>query len=178
MIHHYDPLNDPYRFMPEIPGMDKPTEEEQQEVRVKALLLGCGAPVLAFMVVMLLALLFGSCTTTRYVPVIEHKTDTLIQTQVRHDSIYFSDSIYISDFVRDDTVWRTEYKWRTRYIERTSHDTTYVSKTDTIPQPYPVEVPVEKALTWWQQTRLMLGNVLLLAMGAAAAWWVVRRRLR
>ena len=71
---HYDPLNNPYGFIPEIPDMDKLTEEEQQEVRAKVLLLGCGVPALAFVLVMLLALLFGSCTTTRYVPAIENKT--------------------------------------------------------------------------------------------------------
>ena len=101
--------------------------------------------------------LFGSCTTTKYVPVIEHRTDTLIQTNLQHDSIYVHDSIMVSQ--QGDTV-RIE-KWHTKYVEREVHDTTYISKTDSIPKPYPViqEVPAE--LTWWQQLRMHLGGILL-----------------
>lgn len=151
MIHNYDPLNDPFGYMPEIPGWDKMTDEERQESSRTYIVYGCATYAVGFVLALLLCLLFVSCTTTQYVPVIEHKTDTLIQTQVRHDSIYFSDSICISDFVRGDTVWRTEYKWRTRYIERVSHDTTYISRRDTIPQPYEVvrEVPRERSKAEW-----------------------------
>ena len=61
--------------------------------------------------------LFGSCTTTKYVPVIEHRTDTLIQTNLQHDSIYVHDSIMVSQ--QGDTV-RIE-KWHTKYVERESY---------------------------------------------------------
>lgn len=152
MIHNYDPLNDPFGYMPEIPGWDKMTDDEREAYtnrNYEATMKGCVFSIIGIVICLLLCLLFGSCTTTRYVPVIEHKTDTLIQTQVRHDSIYFSDSIYVSDFMRGDTVWRTEYKWRTRYIERVSHDTTYISKRDSIPVPYEVikEVPRKRSKT-------------------------------
>ena len=42
-----------------------------------------------------------------------------------------------------------------------SHDTLYQSKVDSIPYPVEVikEVPAE--LTWWQQTRIYLANILL-----------------
>lgn len=167
MIHNYDPLNDPFGYMPEIPGWDKMTDEERKayvDRHYKATMKGCLFSFIGLVICLLLTLLFGSCTTTRYVPVIEHKTDTLIQTQVRHDSIYFSDSICISDFVRDDTVWRTEYKWRTRYIERVSHDTTYISRRDTIPQPYEVvrEVPRKRSKAEW--VLLIIGLAALLGV--------------
>lgn len=162
MTHHYDPLNDPFGYMPEVPGMDGLTEEEQQEVRIKAALCGCGATALGFVLAVLLCLLFGSCTTTKYVPVIEHKTDTVWANHTARDSVYLHDSIYVSDFVRGDTVWRTEYKWQTRYIERTSHDTTYISRRDTIPLPYEVvnEVPRKRSKAEW--ALLIIGLAALL----------------
>ena len=99
---------------------------------------------------MLICLLFCGCTTTQYIPVIEHKTDTLIVTKHQHDSIHVYDSIMVSE--KGDTV-RIE-KWHTKYIETQVHDTTYISKTDTIPQPYPVikEVPRKRTTTDWVLT--------------------------
>lgn len=115
--------------------------------------------------------LFGSCTTTKYVPVIEHRTDTLIQTNHQHDSIYVHDSIMVSQ--QGDTV-RIE-KWHTKYVEREVHDTTYISKTDSIPKPYPVIQEVPAQLTWWQKTRLYLANILLWALGISAAIYIIKR---
>lgn len=115
--------------------------------------------------------LFGSCTTTKYVPVIEHRTDTLIQTNLQHDSIYVHDSIMVSQ--QGDTV-RIE-KWHTKYVEREVHDTTYISKTDSIPKPYPVIQEVPAQLTWWQQTRLHLANILLWILGISAAIYIIKR---
>ena len=115
--------------------------------------------------------LFGSCTTTKYVPVIEHRTDTLIQTNLQHDSIYVHDSIMVSQ--QGDTV-RIE-KWHTKYVEREVHDTTYISKTDSIPKPYPVVQEVPAQLTWWQQTRLYLANILLWALGISIVIYIIKR---
>ena len=86
-------------------------------------------------------------TTTKYVPVIEHRTDTVRITQQQRDSIYLHDSIRVSE--KGDTI-RIE-RWRTRYIEHTTHDTLYKAKHDTIPQPYPVEklVPRERSKVEW-----------------------------
>ena len=92
--------------------------------------------------IVLCAMLFG-CTTTKYVPVIEHRTDTVRITQQQRDSIYLHDSIRVSE--KGDTV-RIE-KWHTKYIERTSHDTIYQSKTDSIPVPYPVTEYVERKMS-------------------------------
>lgn len=115
--------------------------------------------------------LFGSCTTTKYVPVIEHRTDTLIQTNLQHDSIYVHDSIMVSQ--QGDTV-RIE-RWHTKYVEREVHDTTYISKTDSIPKPYPVIQEVPAQLTWWQQTRLHMANILLWVLGISAVIYIIKR---
>ena len=115
----------------------------------------------AFIVALLICALFGSCTTTKYVPVPEYHTDTVRIVQHQRDSIYMSDSIYVSDFVRDDTVYKTIERWRTKYIERMSHDTLYQSKRDSITYPVEVIKEVPAKLTPWQQFRISLANILL-----------------
>ena len=121
---------------------------------------------LCFVVGLLICALLGSCTTTRYVPVVHHKTDTLVQTTVKRDSIYLSDSVYVNDFVRDDTVFRTTVRWRTKYIERTSHDTVYQASHDTIPKPYPVTEYVERPVSVFEWVLRIAGGWALLAVVA------------
>lgn len=119
--------------------------------------------------------LFGSCTTTKYVQVIEHRTDTLIQTNVQHDSVYVRDSVYVHEYQKGDTIFSTTIKWSTKYVERDVHDTTYISKTDSIPKPYPVIQEVPAQLTWWQQTRLHLANILLWALGISVIIYIIKK---
>ena len=115
----------------------------------------------AFIVALLICALFGSCTTTKYVPVPEYHTDTVRITNHTRDSIYLSDSIYVNDFVRNDTIYKTIERWRTKYIERMSHDTLYQSKRDSITYPVEVIKEVPAKLTPWQQFRISLANILL-----------------
>ena len=110
--------------------------------------------------------LFGSCTTTKYVPVIEHRTDTLIQTNLQHDSIYVHDSIMVSQ--QGDTV-RIE-KWHMKYVELEVHDTTYISKTDSIPKPYPVTQYVEKPLSKMEKSLIFVGIFSLMAVIVFVVW--------
>jgi hypothetical protein len=143
------------------------------EERMKAGCLHMVGMVGAIIVALLICALFGSCTTTKYVPVIEHRTDTLLQTNLQHDSIYVRDSIMVSQ--QGDTV-RIE-KWHTKYVERDVHDTTYISKTDSIPKPYPVIQEVPAKLTWWQQTRLHIANILLWALLIVGIGWIIKKKL-
>lgn len=128
--------------------------------------------LLAVLVAIMTVLMLAGCTTTKYVPVIEHHTDTLIQTQHHRDSIYMHDSIHVRE--KGDTI-RIE-RWRTKYIERTSHDTIYQSKHDSIPVPYPVVKEVPARLTWWQQARLHLANIGLYGLAGWVAIWFLRRK--
>ena len=141
--NHYDP----YRDM-------------SDEERLKAGCMQGSVIMVAVIIAMMVCALFTSCKSVEYVPVIEHRTDTLIVTKVQHDSIYINDSTVITE--KGNTV--TIEKWHTKYVEKQIHDTTYVSKTDTIPKPYPVEKEVPAELTWWQQTRLHIANILLWAL--------------
>ena len=149
----------------------QPGEQPDPDEAFKAGCFGAFFYIAALVVGMLICLLFGSCKSVEYVFVPQTHTDTLIVTKVQHDSIYINDSTVITE--KGDTV--TIEKWHTKYVEKQIHDTTYVSKTDTIPQPYPVEKEVPAELTWWQQTRLHIANILMWALLIVCGWWFVKK---
>ena len=126
--------------------------------------------MLAIFILLCVIGMCSSCTTTKYVPIVEHHTDTLIQTKVHHDSIYMHDSTIVE---KGDSIIKIEH-WHTKYVDREVRDTTYISKTDSIPVPYPVETikEVEKPLSWWQKTLMWLG----VAMIAVILIWVWRTK--
>lgn len=120
--------------------------------------------VVMLFVGLLLCALFGSCTTTQYVPVYHHTTDTVRQVLHQRDSLYFCDSIYVNDFIREDTVWRVKERWHTQYIERICHDTLVQTKTDSVPVPYPVETTktVERKLSWLENLLMIIGSITII----------------
>lgn len=164
----YNNPNDPWQHN----GYD-PYKGLSDEERIKA---GC-MQVVAFIVMLIVGLalcaLFGSCTTTKYVPVPEYHTDTLRQVTVRHDSVMVHDSIHVSE--KGDTV-RIE-RWHTQYRDRWRTDTVYQSKHDSIPYPVEVVKEVPAKLTWWQQTRLHLANIVLWLLALLAVIYVGKKHL-
>ena len=122
--------------------------------------------------IMLFALLAVSCKSVKYVPVETVKHDSvLVQKHVR-DSILLRDSVIVER--KGDTVYlrSVKYEYRYRYL----HDTAYVSRTDSVQVPYPVEKP----LTRWQQTKMDIGGIALAGLGIALValiiWIAVRFR--
>lgn len=114
------------------------------------------------------------CTTTKYVPVVEHHTEYVTKTDtfIKRDSIYCQDSTSIHD--KGDTVliekWHTEYRDRWR---ETVHTDSFI-KRDSIPVPY----PVEKKLTKWQQTKLDWGGEAIIALIVfmfIIIWLIIKR---
>ena len=103
--------------------------------------------------------LLSGCTTTKYVPVIEHATDTLVQRVVERDSIHVHDSIRVSE--KGDTV-KIE-RWHTQYRDRWHHDSVYIARHDTIPQPYPVTEYVERKRTTFEWALLAFGVLFIIA---------------
>ena len=101
----------------------------------------------------------SSCTTTRYIPVIEHTTDTLVQRVVERDSIHVHDSIRVTE--KGDTV--TIERWHTQYRDRWQHDSVYIAKHDTIPQPYPVTKYVARKRTTFEWALLAFGVAFIIA---------------
>jgi uncharacterized protein YcfL len=127
-----------------------------------------------FCLVILVAVLLVGCKTKERVVTVEKvRTDTTYITKHQRDSVWLHDSIHVTE--KGDTI-RIE-KWHTKYVEKATHDTLYQHKTDSVPVPYPVEKLVERELTWWQQTRMHLGEALLALAGIAVVVFVVRRKL-
>ena len=147
------------------------------EEQLKAGCLQLAGIVGAIIVALLICALLSSCTTTKYVTVPEIHTDTLMVTQHSRDSIYVHDSVWVNQWQAGDTIYRERTKWHTKYVEREVHDTTYISKTDSIPKPYPVIQEVQAQLTWWQQTRLHLANILLWALLIVGIGWIIKKKL-
>ena len=152
-------------WSPGDPDLYKDLEDDE---RIAATICHIVMMVLMFLVVFAVMAMCSSCTTTKYVPVPEYHTDTLIVTQHQRDSIWMHDSIRVTE--KGDTV-RIE-KWHTKYVQKDVHDTTYISKHDTVPQPYPVTEYVEKPLEWWQKTLMYLGGLLIVIFGI----WVWRTK--
>jgi hypothetical protein len=146
---------------------------EDDEERMLEVIHRLAYALVAAAVGILLCALFSGCTTTKYITVPEYHTDTLRQVTVRHDSVMVHDSIHVSE--KGDTV-RIE-RWHTQYRDRWRTDTVYQSKTDSIPYPVEVVKEVPAELTWWQQTRLHLANILLWLLALLAVIYVGKKHL-
>ena len=96
-----------------------------------------------------------SCRTVQYVPVETVRTDSLYFNTVSTDSVYVKDSVLV---VKGDTV--TEYRWRYVYRYKDRTDTVYVSRTDSVQVPY----PVEKEMSRWQRFKMDIGGYALAAV--------------
>lgn len=149
---------------------DNTNNQNKEGMSISSILAG----IILGLIACALITLFSSCTTTRYVPVIEHHTDTLIQTKVQKDSIFIHDSVEVR--IAGDTV--TIDRWHTKYISKEVHDTIYQSKTDSVPAPYPVEVikEVPAELTMWQRLKMKVGGAAIILLLLAFAIWVWRTK--
>ena len=127
-----------------------------------------------YIFIVLMACLMTGCKQVEYVTVPVEHTDTLIISKHQRDSIYVHDSTYIKE--KGDTMLIE--RWHTRWRDRIVRDTIYKSKLDSIPYPVEVVKEVPAKLTWWQQTRLHLANILLGVIAIAGVAWVVRTRIK
>lgn len=148
-----------------------------------------------------------SCRSVKYVPVESHDS-TRIET--RTEVVYVTDSIYITipeqsaervtgdnvsilenDFAisvaRIDSAGMLHHTLDSKPQELPVEVEKKEVRTDSVvyiekhvPQPYPVEVEVEKELTWWQQARMKLGTFAIVAIVSAAGIGIFRlvRKLR
>lgn len=115
-------------------------------------------------------LLFGSCRSIRYVPVETIRTDSIYLTVHERDSIHIKDSVYIKE--KGDSV--IVDKWHIVYRDRTIRDTAYIEKEKDVEVPY----PVEKELTWWQNTKLELGELsigVILVLLIVVIWLIKKK---
>ena len=114
---------------------------------------GC-VGVLLWMLINLLAgfvlIGLGACRSVRYIPIESVRHDSVVTILHHRDSIYQHDSVYIKE--KADTLLIE--RWHTRWRDRVSHDTLYMSKTDTIRVP----VPVERKLSKSERTYITIGK--------------------
>lgn len=131
---------------------------------------------LSMVVLLAVAAVLGSCTTTKYVEVPKVHTDTLYVSKTQKDSIYLHDSIFVNQWRSGDTIYQTRDRWRTEWRDRLVTDTVIHMVTDTVAKPYPViqEKKVEKALTWWQRFRMMLGDIAIIIVGFCGVGLIVK----
>jgi hypothetical protein len=137
--------------------------DDSEKDSMKTILMTLALGVLWVVIVWLLS----GCTTTKYVPVIEHATDTLVKRVVERDSIHVHDSIRVSE--KGDTV--TIERWHTQCRDRWHHDSVYIAHHDTIPQPYPVTEYVERKRSWVDWLFIVIGVVTLFG----SIVWLVKK---
>lgn len=105
---------------------------------------------LYLLIILLTAAICSGCRTIEYRTLETVRSDTVYIQSAKVDSVMVRDSIYIIE--RGDTVLEHRYHYIYKYRDRV--DTLYMSKTDTVSVPY----PVEKQLTKWQQTKVNYGG--------------------
>lgn len=151
----------------------------------------CFMVAVAFVAVAMMGLLLCACKQTEYVTVPEvhevhhHHTDSVHEVDSviheRQTTIRELDSAAMAKYgiqLRNaQRAWLVETNELRREIERLQamrNDST--AKADSVPYPVPVPTPVPAELTWWQQTRLHIANIVLYLLGIWAAVWIVKRK--
>lgn len=128
----------------------------------------------AIIVVAIIVALLTGCKTSDPVVVERVSHDTIYRLQLSRDSIMVRDSIYITERMQGDTLILTRDRWHTAYRDRLLHDTTYIHRTDTIPNV--VEVPAR--LTAWQQFKMNMGGIGLFCMAILILIGAARKYLQ
>ena len=127
---------------------------------------------LIYIIILLtLAIWFSSCRSIRHIPIETVKHDSIYISKVLYDSIYQRDSIYVDR--KGDTV--LIYKDRYLYKYKNLIDTMYVSRTDSIQVPF----PVERELSWWQSVKLRVGEIaigIIIGLIIIIAWLLRRKK--
>lgn len=153
--------------------------------------IGCFYSLIGIVLLLIAALLFGSCRSVKYVPVVEHHTETITKTDsiIQRDTILDKQSTIIREV---DSATMAQYGIELKNMQRAwliqtdrlqkqvselmKNKSDSVTKRDSIPVPYPVTVEVPAQLSWWQQARLHLANAILWALLIVCAYWLIRKK--
>ena len=157
-------------------GQHEPGDDYDENAAIRRALHAIGLQMLVMVIVVAVCALLGACTTPKTTIVERVTHDTVQVTRLQHDSIYRHDSIYIREHQSGDTVFLEVTRWHTAFRDRRHHDSIYISRRDTVPVPYPVEKRVPVQLNTWQQLRIWLGNIVLVALAVLAAVWLLKKR--
>ena len=158
-----------------MPGYD-PYKGMNDDERLRYGCLHIVGYITAVAVALLLCAMLGSCTTTKYVPITETRTEHHWHT----DSVRERDSTYTErkTIIREldsaamarygiqmqanQRAWlvlQREMENRLRELEHRAAQRDTVR--DSIPYPVEVEKQVPARLTWWQQARMHVGGVVI-----------------
>ena len=116
------------------------------------------------LLISLVLLLFGCKTHEKIVTVEKVTHDTLWHEKTERDSIYLHDSIFVNQFAKGDTIFQIKDRWHTEYRDKYIHDTISIAKVDSVPVPYPVQIEVERQLTWLQKLLMGLGSIAVIVL--------------
>lgn len=138
---------------------------------------------------MLAVVVLNSCKSVEYVPVTQHHTEH----HWHRDSVITADSVIIERetvVTQLDSAQMAKYgiqlksaerAWlvRTAELERQIQQLMQLSQTsdtvhDSIPVPYPVVKETQAELSWWQNFRITLANIILIVIGLGIAWGIFR----
>lgn len=176
--------------------------EVQDQAYFKTAVLGYGIYLMGFFVAFLLCILLSGCRA-KYIPVVEIRDS--IRTEVVTNTVIIPDTQYVTlpaqviERTTPDTIstlcisfaestaairggllfhclrsLETPVPVPVQHKETTRDSIVYREKE--VPVPVPVEKIVPAPLTTWQNIRLWMGNVVLVALAIAAGVWVVRKR--
>lgn len=151
--------------------------------------IGCFYSLVGFVLLLIAALVLGACRSVKYVPVVEKHTEYVSHT----DSMIYRDTLEIREQTiirmvdsatmakygiqlgRMESAWLIQSDRIQKQISellKAKKDT--IEKMDTIPVPYPVEVEVPAQLSWWQETRMHIGEISIVALLVLLGSWIVR----
>lgn len=151
--------------------------------------IGCFYSFVAIVILLVAALVLGACRSVKYVPVVEKHTEYVSHT----DSMIYRDTLEIREqtIIREvDSATMAKYGIQLGRMEsawliqsdriqkqisellKAKKDT--IEKMDTIPMPYPVEVEAPAQLSWWQKTRMHIGEITIIALLVLLGSWIVR----
>ena len=135
----------------------------------------CNMKNKSFLISLLVFILYmlASCRT-EYIPVKSVRYDSIFIERLMKDSIFVQDSVFIRQ--KGDTVFKDKFKFVYKYV--LLRDTMMTIKTDSIPVP----VPVEKKLTWWEQTKIDIATTTIQLVALAIFYllirWIFRRFIK
>lgn len=116
--------------------------------------------------VLLVCVVMVGCRTLPEPVAVRVERDSIYLSSVERDSVFVRDSVTIRE--KGDTVYRD--RWRVEYRERVLRDTAYIARNDTITN----VVEVERALSWWERTRMAAGDVALLGLVVLLSYMIFR----
>ena len=112
------------------------------------------------------------CTTTKYIETVREVTVAKTDTFLQKDSVFCHDSIHVKEKGDSVIIDRWHTRWKDRVVYQAVHDTITTTETKEVTK----EVPAK--LTWWQQTRLHIANIVLWALLIAVIVWIGKRHIK